>query len=807
MLRWLKQNPPASEDASRASAEQLLQRGNACLGQGQLTTAEKCYREAIDADPARTSAKVNLGYVLIELQRIDEAARYLSLALATDSANPDAHYLLGTLAAQRGDAEAAAGHFEAALVAKPDFEFALRDLCQLLMRTGQHERACTALDKGIAASHEPANLYCYKGNVKVNAAQYEAALDCFGIALSTVPEHSAALSGSGLALKGLGRPEEAATAFTKALAVDPNNAEAHYNLGLVLQSQGRLDEAVQCYRRAIGSKLDMAEAWNGLGSAFLAQSRFADSAESYRQAIKLKPDLTEAHCNLGYALHMLKQPDQAMACYRKALELESDYVPAHNNLSLVLAEQGLADEAIEGLHRAVKLKPDDPSIRLHLGCVLRDAGRLDESIEQFRQTQQLQPDGTVALDNTLFIMTYDAAYSPDDYVREARRYGRLLTAQARKSVVTSPAPSKRNGDSLRVGLVSGDLRDHPVGYFLENVLSHLDPDRINLVAYPTTREEGQLTARIRPHFSLWRPLVGLDDHEAADRIRDDGIDILIDLAGHTANNRLSLFAWKPAPVQVTWLGYWASTGVAEIDFILADPVSVPASCESQFTEAVWRLPDTRLCPSPLDDSPAVAPLPALENRHLTFGTYQHLSKLNDSIFALWARIFAALPDARLRIQNKQLLSRPTREQLLANLARHGISGDRVDMYGHADRIAYLESYEDVDIILDTFPYPGGTTTCEALWMGVPTLTLAGNTMLSRQGASLLSCAGLSDWIASDVNQYVELAIKHASDIAALAKLRQSLREQALASPLFDGSRFARNLEKALFGMWRQKTER
>lgn len=820
MFGWLKNKHPsrgaeneashrtaASPDHAVTSVEQLLQKGNACLDQGQLGAAEQCYRDAIAIAPSNASAQVNLAYVLLEQQRIEDAAGCLDRVLATDPSNPDAHYLLGSLALRQSDPECAAGHFEAALSVKPDFEFALRDLCQTLIRTGQNERACTAVEKAIAASRNPADQYCNLGNIKMHAGEYHAALECFARTISTIPEHAAALMGTGLAYRYLGRFDEAAEAFLKALAVDPENPDAHYNLGIIRQAQGRLDDAIECYRRAIAARLDMAEAWYGLGSALLAQERHADAAESYRQAIKFKPDFTEAHCYLGYTLSMMKQMGQAVACYRKVLELEPGHVFANNKLSLALAEEGDADSALEGLRRAVLLKPDEASLRLHLGCALRDVGKLDAAIEQFRRVESLEPDNDMARGNALFIMSYDAAFSPGAYVVEARRFGRLLTDKAQQRVETVLARPGLDRVSLRVGLVSGDLRDHPVGFFLENVLHHLDRDMIELVAYPTTSEEGLLTARIRPRFSLWRPLVGLNNEAAAKRIRDDGIDILIDLSGHTAQNRLALFAWKPAPVQATWLGYWASTGVAEIDYILADPVSVPFVIEDQFTETVWRLPDTRLCPSPLHDSPPVAPLPALECGHLTFGTYQHMSKLNDAVFAVWGKIFAALPGARLRFQSKQLQSRTTRETLLASLRRHGIMDDRVDMYGHTDRAEYLESHEDVDIILDTFPFPGGTTTCEALWMGVPTLTLVGNTMLSRQGASLLACAGLSEWIAGDEDEYIRLAIRHASDLASLATLRRSLREQVLVSPLFDGQRFAKNLEQALFGMWRKKVSR
>jgi predicted O-linked N-acetylglucosamine transferase (SPINDLY family) len=429
---------------------------------------------------------------------------------------------------------------------------------------------------------------------------------------------------------------------------------------------------------------------------------------------------------------------------------------------------------------------------------------LDETIDVLQQALSKHPKSLKPLNNLLYVMTYHDRYSSKEYVEIARDFGRMLSSRVPFLLEFPKTLLDPDVGPLRVGIVSGDLRNHPVGFFLENVLSHLNPERIELVAYPTNSMENELTARIKHRFSKWHPIVDLSDECAAKLVRDDGIHLLVDLSGHTGHNRLPLFSLKPAPVQATWLGYWASTGVAEIDYILVDPISVPESDQAQFTETVWYLPDTRLCPSPLDGRLPIAPLPAQAIGGITFGCFQQLTKINDNVLATWGRIFGALPYARLRIQDKRLISPVIREQLLQRLKRIGIVAERVSLHGHSSRDEYLASHADVDIILDTFPYPGGTTTCEALWMGVPTITLAGNSLLSRQGASLLGCCGLEEWVAHDMDEYVNLAIYHASDIERLATMRLGLRKRALASPLFDAQRFARNLELAFFGMWRSK---
>ena len=319
----------------------------------------------------------------------------------------------------------------------------------------------------------------------------------------------------------------------------------------------------------------------------------------------------------------------------------------------------------------------------------------------------------------------DDRCSPDEYLAEARRFNCKLKTRP----FGGRDRPRASGGRLRVGFVSGDLRTHPVGFFLEGILQHLDPSKFELFAYPTIAKADELTARIRPRFSRWHLLKGQTDEAAAQAIRADQIDILLDLAGHTGDNRLPVFGLRPAPVQVSWLGYFASTGVSAMDYVLADDVCVPLGSEHFFTEKVWRLPQTRLCFTPPTDgtTPNVSALPALERGYITFGCFQRLPKITDSVLGLWQQVFAALPDARLLLQSHQT-GRPLYvEQILTRLARVGIHADRVTVRGPAHRSAYLQSYAKVDMVLDTFPYTGGTTTCEALWMGVPTVTLTGET--------------------------------------------------------------------------------
>lgn len=590
----------------------------------------------------------------------------------------------------------------------------------------------------------------------------------------------------------------------RALALRPDYAEAHLTLGQTLWQQGKLPAAAASLEQGLTLMPHLAEAHNNLGLVYGRMGRGDAAIESFRKALTIKPDFAWGHCNLGNVLAEHGNLPAAIESYRNALALQPDHVDAWVNLGNTLNAQDDYDASIECYRRALSIRPGHALAWVNICAPLQAQGRLDEAIDSFRRALSLKPELAAAHSGLLFLLNIRPGYTPPQRLAEARRYGadvmsRVKPFQQWRCVPNTGAP----GGPLRVGFVSADLRTHPVGFFIESILAHLDPDRIELVAYQALAREDETTARLKPRFFAWTSIFDLSDEAAAQQIHRDGIHILIDLAGHTAHNRLPMFAWKPAPVQASWLGYFATTGVPTIDFLLADNVSVPESLRQQFTETIWYLPDTRFCftPPASDTHLQPAPLPAARNGHITFGCFQNPVKLNDAVLALWARIFSALPDSRMLLLSRQMHYPAARERLRHRLNHLGISPERLIMVGHVPREDYLLAHGDVDIILDTFPYPGATTTCEALWMGVPTVTLAGDTMISRQGASLLTCAGLDDWIAVDTDDYVSRALTHAADIDRLARLRSTLRQTVLASPLFDAARFARNLEAALQGMW------
>jgi protein O-GlcNAc transferase len=612
---------------------------------------------------------------------------------------------------------------------------------------------------------------------------------------------------NGNALLGQGRPHDAAEHYRQAVQAHGLSADAHVNLGFALIEAGRPEEALAPLRQAVVLAPESQDAHYLLGTLLQAKLEFAAAIKHFETAIELKPDLLVAYRDLGKALHDTGQHDRARSVLQAGLVVDARSADLHFYLGNVELHQMKLDEALASYRRALAIQPDYAVVHSNMVQALLNLCDFDQAAVAARRALELDPSMHFARSNLLMTMSCDVRYSPHEYLDEARRYGEVLMARAAPRGETQRVDTADTERRLRIGFVSGDFHNHPVGFFLENVLAHWNSGQeMDAFAYSNHPAVDDLTLRLKARFSRWRDIWGVSDEEVARHIASDRIDVLVDLSGHTPENRLPLFARRPAPVQVSWLGYWASTGLTTMDYLLADPISVPPEHRAHFTESVWWLPDTRLCFTPPvgPGVPKVSPPPALQAGHITFGSFQRLTKLNDSVLRLWARVLHAVPGARLRLQSTQMKDPSACSNLLQRLATAGIDTARVQLAQPGTRLEYLAAHAEVDLLLDTFPHNGATTTCEALWMGVPTLTLAGGTMLARQGASLLECAGLGQWVATDEDDYVARAVRHAGDLPALEHLRSGLREQVAASPLFDAARFAAQLQESLRCMWRRK---
>jgi protein O-GlcNAc transferase len=678
------------------------------------------------------------------------------------------------------------------------------NLGNVLLAMGDTEAALAAYATALSRDPDFAAAHYNIGKANFTSGRPEAALAAFDRAIELKPDFVDAEVGRSLLLADLGRLDEAVAGYLRVLAVKPDYAEMHYCMGNALKGLGRVAEAAQCYRRAGGLKPDYLEAHSSLGSALQELGQLDEAAASYGRALELKPDYAEVHGNLGNVLRNLGKLEEAAASYRRVLAIQPESAEACSNLGVALSELGRFDEAMASFHRALELNPGLPGLHNNIGNTLKDLGELERAETSYLQGLQIKPDDSELHSNLLFLQNYRANLSAPQLLAQAMRYGEMAARRARPYAAWSNP--REPGRRLRVGLLSGDFRAHPVGYFLDSILQVLAstaPDQLELFAYPSYFCDDAVTRRIQAHCHHWQSALGLSDESLARRIHDDGIDVLIDLSGHTAHNRLPVFAWKPAPVQATWLGYLATTGLKAIDYLIADAWTLPETEEANFTEEIWRLPESYLCFTPPTSDIGVGPLPALGNGYVTFGSFNNLTKMNDAVVALWARVLASVPDSRLLLKSRQLADASVRQRVLGDYARHGVDGARLILEGLVPRSEYLKPFRRMDIALDPFPYTGITTSVESLWMGVPVLTLAGKSFLSRQGVGLMMNAGLPDWIADDADDYVARAASHAADLRALASLRGGLRERALASPIFDAPSFARHFEAALRGMWRK----
>ncbi|MBI4966526.1 MAG: tetratricopeptide repeat protein [Rhodospirillales bacterium] len=562
-------------------------------------------------------------------------------------------------------------------------------------------------------------------------------------------------------LRGAGRAAEAAAILERLAAQFPTSPEIRNNLGNALADLGRLAEARRHLEAALAMAPDRVEAPANLALVLDGLGEFALGLEHHRRAATLAPGHAAIQFNLGTALERARRYDEGEAAYRQALALAPDFAPAWHNLGNLLQETGRVEEADAAYRRALALKPDFPQAR-------------SSHLMNLHYLPDARPE-------TIF-----AAH------REWNdRHGRF----AAQSFSNPPDPERR----LRVGYLAAYYRDHPVGFLSEAALSNHDPGAVALFVYVNNRGDAA-EARLRPHAAGWRDLSSLSDDQAAQHIRADGIDILVDLAGHTRDHRLGVVAHRPAPIQLHWgAAYWNGTGLDAIDGLITDRIAVPPDHPPPLSETPLYLPGCYVCYRPPDDLPPVAPPPRAANGFPTFGCFNRIAKINDRVVALWGRLLRDCPKARLVLQDRSFDDVAQQARIRARFAAQGVEAARLDLLGALPHRAVLEAYGRVDVALDSFPWSGSIITLESLLMGVPVVTWPADSIAGRHSASLLTALGRPDWIASSAETYCDLAAK----LAESGSLRPALRQALLNSSLCDANGFARNLEALYRACWRR----
>ena len=613
------------------------------------------------------------------------------------------------------------------------------------------------------------------------------------------PDHSDAHVNLGNVLLFQGKADEAVQHYQAALRFNPNNAGALCGLGNTQSSLGNHDEAILHYKAAVRLNPNFVEAYYNLGNSQIAQRKYDDAIKSFRQAIRLNPNYAAAYNNIGNAYKELDEITAALENYRTAISLQPNFATAHNNLAIVLKEQGLLTEAFQAALQALQVQPDFTDAYISLGNISIAQGQPDVAIGYLQQLLKIRPNHPEAHSCLFTMMHYRPEYSPQHLFEVAQEWGiRYIPENLySSSPVSSLDPMRR----LRIGYVSGDFYNHPVGYFLESILNHHDGLHYETFCYYNHNKHDELTARLQQSAHHWRNITGLSDQSVLQQIRSDKIDILIDLSGHTDRNRLLVFAHKPAPIQITWLGYFDTTGLRTIDYIIGDRFLIPPAEEACYVENVYRLPNAYLCYSPPQDDIEPGSLPALSTGQVTFGCFNNPSKLTEKVIACWSKLLLNLPQAQLYLKYKAFGDDGVRKRYQEIFSRNGVDLSRVRFAGASPRQQYLATYQEIDIGLDPFPFNGCTTTMESLWMGVPVITLRGDRYVGHMGETILKHLGLEENITDSEEAYIDRAISLASNLPALNEIRGNLRSKLITSPLCDGAGFTQCLETAYRNIW------
>jgi protein O-GlcNAc transferase len=765
---------------------------------GRLSEAEQIYRRILAQQPDHCDALHLLGVLAAQTGRENTAVELIRRALQIRPNFAEAHYNLGNTLKRFGRFTEAADCYRQAIRLKADLPEAHIDLTDALTKTADLPAAIAAGQRAVELSPSSPEAHTNLGNALKASGKFPEAADCYRRAVSHKPDWSVPHSNLGSTLRLLEQLDDAITACSKAIELDPENAEAHNNLGLAFAGAGRIEQALSSYKNALRCNPELAEAHCNLSNALRHRGRIDESIVSAQRAIAIYPGWAEAHNALAFALREARRLFEALAAARQAIRFKPDFVEAQIGLGNILSDLGHIDEAIDSFQCAIALDPNFAEAHSNRGNQLKSAGRLDDAIASYRKAVDLKPEFSEAHSNLICTLQYHPAYDSGAIREELCRWNDRHAAPLKKSIrphENSRDPARR----LRIGYVSPDFRQHVVGHNLLPLFREADHRVLEIFSYSNVAREDGLTRQFQGYSDVWRDIAGMATAGAAEQIRQDKIDILVDLALHTANNRLGIFALKPAPVQVTFAGYPGSTGVEAIDYRLSDRyLDPPDSSAGPWNEQTIRLPNSFWCYDPPFSDLDVNSLPADAVGHVTFGCLNDFCKVNDQVLRTWALVLAKIAESRLMILCPE---GSHRQRVLEFLRCAGVDSSRVELIAPRPRREYLELYHRIDIALDTIPYNGHTTSLDSLWMGVPVVTLIGNTVVGRAVFSQLTNLNLTELIADSPAKFVQIAAALARDLPRLSEMRRTLRPRMAVSPLCDARRFARNIEAVYRQIW------
>ncbi len=773
--------------------------GEALRALGRVQEAERALREAIRLNPDMSQALNNLGNLLRLLGQREEAARHLKRALELEPL-ADTYYNLGLLLAAEGEIDEAVQQFRRAVEMKWNFADAWNNLGRALQARGDEAEAMRCYEQTLRLMPQSAEAHFNLATSYEGLQQLETAISHYRRALDIKPDFTQAHTEWCAALKAAGRSSEALAASRADAAARPDSAAAQFHLATALSSSG--DEQAALAVTEVVARL--APDWQlaPLQRGYLLQQlgREDEALACFERAIELNPAKPAGHLHRGNVLWAKKMHREAAASYEQALRLQPNYPEAYNGLTMVYTDMAQPDIAIEHGLRGLRQRPKSGPLHANLAIALAYLGRGEESIAHARKAIELRPDDAAAHSNLIyglnFISSYDAPTIFAEHLAWGARHAEPLTR------IAAPHTNDRSLERrLKIGYSSAYFRSHAVNFFTEPILLAHDHEAFEIVCYSDVRATDAVTERLRAAADGWRDVRAWSDARLAEQIRQDEIDILVDLTGHIGHNRMCVFARKPAPVQVTYIGYQNTTGMSAMDYRLTDErADPPGTNDEYYTEKLVRLPRSFFCYKPPEESPDIMPLPAATAGHVTFGTFNNMRKITPRVIEVWMEILARVPNSRLIVSAYQTGYVPKYFASVANA--HRVDPARIIMFDKLPRGDYLRLVAQADIALDPFPFTGHTTTCDSLWMGVPVVMLEGRMYASRFGGSALVNVGLADLITQSVEQYIRRAVELAGDLPRLIELKRELRPRMAASALLDFAGFTRNLENEYREMWR-----
>lgn len=788
------------------NVELLLSRSALMRRFGDAGEAAGTASMAIAFDRSNARAHYAHGLALAQGRQSSEALVSFETAVALESDFTDAWINLGVLQKELGDLEAADQSYKRALALNPDDAIAHNNYGNLALSKGDVSSAVSAYEHAVQLDPGYADA---KVNLALSYRELGDAEKCLGALQNIVidhPEHVSVLNSLGNALRHAERFDEARKVLEKAVSLDPQHAEAHNNLGLALALLGQRDQAEAMFSRAASLRPDMPVIANNYGTLLLKMFHLEQAIKELKRAVSLDPGYQDAWVNLGVAQFMLGNYDEAVTAYKTVIDMDPNNAFARYSLGVALLEQQDLPEAVKEIELALAANPDNVMALNTLGVALLDQHRVEEARDAMSRAAAVDTmSAPVYASNFLFTSLYLPDIDNTEIFSIHKEFGARFTSHEPDQ--NKPHANTRDAKrKLRLAYMSPDFRGHSVAYFMEPLLEKHDRSAFDIILYSNTTRADVVTAAMEAAADVWVETAGLTDVALVERIRADKVDVLVNLGGHTSGNRLVVCGQKPAPIQIEYLGYPDTSGVPAMDYRITDECADPiGEADERCVETLIRLPDCFHCYRPTTKAPAPAPAPHIERGFVTFGSFNVLPKLNQTVVEAWADILCQVPHSRLYLKCKQLKTESVRARVLQYFTDAGVEADRISMDAFVPSVQdHLNKYAGIDIGLDTFPYNGTTTTCEALWMGVPVLTVIGNRHTGRVGLSLLHAVGLDDEFAvSDVESYVTKAVELGRNPKRLAEVRGVLRDKMASSPLRNEIMFTRNLEKSYRDLWRK----